>query len=109
MASDYFTPQLESPHWDYRPCVDFSSTIAKPSVDEVHVWRISLEQQESRIEHCCNLLSDDELERAGKFRFKKDRDQFVVAHGTLRQILGHCLHLAPKRLIFERNFMVSPK
>jgi phosphopantetheinyl transferase len=110
MARDYFTPQRESPHWDYRHLAwTVSSTIAKPSADEVHVWRISLEQQESRIEHCCNLLSDDELERAGKFRFKKDRDQFVVAHGTLRQILGHCLHLSPKRLIFERNFYGKPE
>ncbi|MHB9026169.1 MAG: 4'-phosphopantetheinyl transferase family protein [Armatimonadota bacterium] len=46
-------------------------------------------------------LSEDEVARAGRYRFQRDRDNFVIARGTLREILGRYLNLAPGDLRFQ--------
>src|SRR3712207_7045713 len=48
-----------------------------------------------------SLLSADELERAGRFHFRKDRDRFVAGRGALREILGRYAGVAPQRLRFR--------
>jgi 4'-phosphopantetheinyl transferase len=46
------------------------------------------------------LLSDDELSRAGRFAFARDRDRFIVAHARLRQILAAYLGARPTEIRF---------
>ncbi len=41
------------------------------------------------------LLSADERERAGRFRFGRDRDRFVSGRAALRRLLGDRLGVAP--------------
>jgi 4'-phosphopantetheinyl transferase len=50
-------------------------------------------------------LSADEKERAGRFRFERDRRRFIVARGRLRQQLGERLGVAPEavELAYGRN------
>jgi 4'-phosphopantetheinyl transferase len=43
-----------------------------------------------------SLLSADERRRAASFRFTRDREQFVVARGLLRKLLGERLGTDPK-------------
>jgi 4'-phosphopantetheinyl transferase len=45
-------------------------------------------------------LSADERERAGRFRFDRDRRRFVAARGLLRLVLGRTLGLDPAGLRF---------
>ena len=59
---------------------------------EVHVWRATLKQNESMLLASLSLLSGDERERAGKFHFQKDRNHYVAARATLRDILSRYLH-----------------
>ena len=68
--------------------------------DEVHVWRAALDLTVSQVQHLKQTLSPDELARAARFRFPKDRDHFIVARGVLRTILGRYLGLEPSRLRF---------
>jgi 4'-phosphopantetheinyl transferase len=54
------------------------------------------------------LLSADELARADRFVFAKDRQAFTVAHGVMRQILADTLRLSPHELAFQTNEYGKP-
>jgi len=55
----------------------------------VHVWSAALRPGRSGIERSRAILSADEIERAGRFRFERDHDRYVTARGTLRRLLAH--------------------
>jgi 4'-phosphopantetheinyl transferase len=46
------------------------------------------------------ILSDDEAERAERFHFERDRNRFIAARGTLRNILSRYLSCAPSEIRF---------
>ncbi len=73
--------------------------------NEVHVWRASLRLPARQIETLKLNLSDEELKRAIRFHFQKDRNRFIVARGLLRTILGLYLNVEPKqvRLCYSAN------
>jgi 4'-phosphopantetheinyl transferase len=81
---------------------------ARPSRDEVHVWRASLDRDDSEVERLWAALTPDERERAQRFRFDRDRRRFVVARGVLREILGRCLGLGPALIRFSYNEYGKP-
>ncbi|HEY6245288.1 MAG TPA: 4'-phosphopantetheinyl transferase superfamily protein [Pyrinomonadaceae bacterium] len=65
--------------------------MADIAANEVHVWRASLDVMPTMVERLRRLLSDDELARAGRFHFERDRRHFIVARGCLRAILSRYL------------------
>ena len=67
---------------------------------EVHVWRADLDPAASCVEQLQRLLSADELERAARFHFPRDRRRFSVARGVLRDILSRYLGMPPAALEF---------
>jgi 4'-phosphopantetheinyl transferase len=77
--------------------------------NEVHVWRISLEMTPHQVGVMEQLLSADELERAERFRFQKDRDHFIVARGMLKSVLGKYLNMQPDRLKFDYGLFGKPR
>ena len=66
--------------------------------NEVHVWRASLHLTSHQVQTLEQMLSGDELGRAGRFSFRKDRDHFIAARGLLRTILGKYLLMQPDEL-----------
>lgn len=68
--------------------------------DEVHVWRASLKLTAPELNGLQELLSDDEIKRAGNYHFQKDRDNFIASRGVLRVILAKYLQRAPEKLYF---------
>ncbi len=64
----------------------------KLSKDEVHVWRASVLQPSAAIQSWRSLLSEDEIARAERFYFEKDRRRFIVSHGLLRILLARYLN-----------------
>src|SRR5438309_11755486 len=73
-------------------------TQTRASRDEVHVWRVSLDQ--SQAPKFQALLDPDECTRAARFRFQEHRDKFIVARGALRTILGRYLEVEAEALQF---------
>jgi 4'-phosphopantetheinyl transferase len=69
--------------------------------DDVHVWRASLEASASARSRFEATLSGDELDRANRFHFERDRRRFIVARGVLRILLGEYLRTVPQALTFE--------
>jgi 4'-phosphopantetheinyl transferase len=76
--------------------------------NEVHVWLASLEQPEAAMLQLNQTLSHDELVRAGKFHFEKDRDYYMAARGLLRTLLGRYLDMQPAQLQFAYNEYGKP-
>lgn len=52
-------------------------------------------------EQLMTLLSNDERERHGRFRFERDRDLYVLAHGMLRRVLATHAGVTPAELVFR--------
>ena len=82
---------------------DSVSWLAPPELptlnnEEVHVWRASLEMTPYQVKTLEQLLSADEMDKAERFHFQKDRDHFIAARGILRSILGRYLKMNPDKL-----------
>jgi len=75
---------------------------------EVHVWLIALDAEDSAVSLCETLLSDDELARANRYRFPRDRRRFIMARGCLRVILGSYLAVPPQSVQFLYNTHGKP-
>jgi 4'-phosphopantetheinyl transferase len=67
---------------------------------EVHVWRGKLDLDARELELLADGLNRDELARAQRFRFERDRLRFVAGRGLLRQILASYLNVAPNAVRF---------
>jgi 4'-phosphopantetheinyl transferase len=90
-----------------RPPPDLTPPLPLPA-DEVHVWRASLTQPQDRLQHWRETLAQDEIERARRFHFERDRGHFIAARGILRQILGRYLNTEPHRLNFNYTYYGKP-
>jgi 4'-phosphopantetheinyl transferase len=77
--------------------------------DEVHAWRIALDRAGPIVAQLETLLSDDELERAHRFRFERDQVRFIVGRGSVRRILGRYLRLKPECLRFQYGKRGKPE
>ena len=75
---------------------------------EVHVWRACLSPGRARLLELRQSLSDDELERARRFHFDRDREHFVAARGALRDILCRYTGTPPERLRFTYDAYGKP-
>ncbi len=75
---------------------------------ETHVWAVDVEVDAPRLEALEQLLSGDEIARANRFHFERDRARFVAARGQLRTILGRYANLAPASLRFAYSAFGKP-
>lgn len=69
--------------------------------NEVHVWRLFLDLTTHQCGNLTEILSNDELVRAGRFRFERDQKRFIAGRGILRKILGCYLGVNPQKLRFD--------
>jgi 4'-phosphopantetheinyl transferase len=70
--------------------------------DEVDIWRVMLDQQPTDVVEILGaVLSADEVGRAAKFYFDRDRRRFVIARGILRMLLAPYAGVRPEELAFR--------
>lgn len=69
--------------------------------DELHIWRAWLDVEPAERARLCSYLSKDEISRAQRFVFPRDRDHFIVARGRLRELAGRYLHCPPNVVQFK--------
>jgi 4'-phosphopantetheinyl transferase len=74
----------------------------------VHVWQVSVSGERSRFDLYWSLLDAEERARAARFRFDRDRNQFVVARGSLRLLLGRYTGADPALIRFQQNKYGKP-
>jgi 4'-phosphopantetheinyl transferase len=81
----------------------------KISANEAHVWLIPLSGEESRDPSDFRPLSEDEVQRARRFHFERDRFRFIAARAAMRNILAQYLGTAPEELTFCYNPKGKPE
>lgn len=86
------TPQEWLPASAPPPVLDPSS---------VHVWRICLEVPDAEQAERAAVLSPDEMARAARFHFERDRRRWVAARGAVRAILAGYLGRSAPSLTFR--------
>lgn len=79
---------------------------ARPAEGEVLLWRASLDAAPA--EALFATLSPDEHERAGRYRFARDRHRFVAGRGLLRRILAGALGISPSEVRFAYGAYGKP-
>lgn len=67
---------------------------------QVDIWRIHLDPGLDSVKPFESTLSADETRRASSFRFDQDRNRYVLAHYSLRRVLGRYLNAEPAQLEF---------
>jgi 4'-phosphopantetheinyl transferase len=76
---------------------------------EVHIWRADLDSPTRDMEWCWQLLSAEEVERAGRFRNPRDAERYSTAHGLLRSVLERYTGQAAREIRFSQNSHGKPK
>jgi 4'-phosphopantetheinyl transferase len=75
---------------------------------EVHVRIASLERRQSELRFFESILAKDEIDRASRFHFQKDRERFVAGRGLLRMILSSYVGVPPGEIIFTYGSRGKP-
>ena len=68
--------------------------------EEVHVWRFALDLDAALLDGLRETLAEDEIRRADRFHFEKDRRHFIAGRGTLRILLAAYLARQPQEICF---------
>jgi 4'-phosphopantetheinyl transferase len=76
--------------------------------DQVHVWRVFVDQVVSRLP-TISVLSVDEETRSERFRSPQDSERFAITRSLLRILLSRYLDLAPMRLRFTYGGQGKPR
>jgi 4'-phosphopantetheinyl transferase len=76
--------------------------------NEVHVWIASLDRRQSELSLFQSILAQDEISRADRFHFQKDREWFVAGRGMLRMILSSYVGVPPGEIIFAYGSRGKP-
>src|SRR3984893_13748727 len=69
--------------------------------NEVHIWLAWLDVEPQERTRLCSYLNKDEVSRAERFVFPRDRDHFIAARGRLRELLGKYLNRPPSAVQFK--------
>lgn len=80
-----------------------------PREHEVHVWCAGLDVSADTVGRLYATLSSTERERHSRFRFRRDQQRFVAAHGALRDILGRYLGVPPDQVRYVCNPSGKPE
>ena len=69
-------------------------------VDEVQLWRVDLERVAPAEGRWRAVLAPDELVRADRFHFERDRRNYTATRALLRILLSKYVNCAPERIAF---------
>ncbi|GCE02872.1 4'-phosphopantetheinyl transferase family protein [Dictyobacter aurantiacus] len=82
------------------------AVVLKP--DEIHVWRVFVDEWLASLPQLRAFLSPDEQARAQKFYFERDRNCSIIARGVLRVLLGRYCALDPSMIMLCYNEFGKP-
>ncbi len=85
-----------------------ASTPPSFPVGRVDIWKLSLDVP-SHADPPASVLSSDELARASRFHFDKDRTRFIRCRSTLRSLLAGYLGVPSAEISFEYSTGGKPR
>ncbi len=83
--------------------------VAPLGQDDVHVQIASLDCRQSERSLFESILAEDEIDRANRFYFHKDRERFIAGRGMLRLILSSYVGVPPGEIIFTYGRRGKPE
>ncbi|MCD6318668.1 4'-phosphopantetheinyl transferase superfamily protein [Candidatus Aerophobetes bacterium] len=84
----------------YNPSWSVPRETLKLTHTEVHIWCASLNQSSIQINKFLCTLSPEEQAKTNRFYSIKNKNQFIITHGLLRDILSRYLDLLPEQIRF---------
>ena len=81
---------------DWRP----ARAIPHLADNALHIWCALASEHEPALQRYTQLLSADELQRAGRMRLPKLQERFIISRGLLRALLGKYLDCRPELIQF---------
>src|SRR4051794_37208550 len=72
------------------------------------IWRINIRNNLKVIDGLRAVLNDDEVTRANRFFYEKDKNRHIIGHGAARIILGRYLNQSPSSIEFEYELNKKP-
>lgn len=84
------------------------SSVGPMKTNEVHVWLASLEAGSRQCHSLRNVLSEEEKERAGRYRSEKDRTGFIVTRGILKTLVAGYLNMSAGKVSFVYGLYGKP-
>lgn len=81
----------------------------RPSRYHVDVWRSASELDAPTLASYRAVLDEDERARAARFRFDARRNEFIVARGLLRCVLGAAMGIEPAAVRFDYSAKGKPR
>ncbi|MCW3059535.1 MAG: phosphopantetheine-protein transferase [Capsulimonas sp.] len=79
------------------------------AANDAHIWGVALDDTSLRLDELVMTLSGAERTRADRFKFARDRDAFIAAHGALRSILCGYLGLEAQEIVFTEGAHGKPE
>lgn len=77
--------------------------------NEAYIWWANVRDFDLVLPELWPVLSPAEKERAERYRFLRDKDNFIIRHGMLRALLGAYVEDLPSRLNFTIGSNGKPK
>ncbi|BDQ02806.1 MAG: hypothetical protein KatS3mg037_1381 [Ignavibacterium sp.] len=68
---------------------------------EIHIHLINISKLRNDIQNFNGILSDEEKEKSGKYKFARDRERAIVTYFFRRKILSEYTGLSPENLSFK--------
>lgn len=75
----------------------------------VDIYPVRLDADPARLDSLYEVLSPQEREQAGRYRFAEHRREYIVCRGTLREVLSDYLETKPGRIEFVYNRHGKPR
>ncbi|MDX1962095.1 MAG: 4'-phosphopantetheinyl transferase superfamily protein [Pirellulales bacterium] len=69
----------------------------------IKIWRLCLDAPTEQVASLRQILSEDEIVRADRFRGESLQHRFIVGRGVLRRILAGILRVLPQEISFVYN------
>jgi 4'-phosphopantetheinyl transferase len=79
------------------------------AADEANVWQIPFSGGQFQQSPDFGPLSEDEIQRARRFHFDRDRNRFIAARSALRNILAQYLAVTPREVAFSYTSKGKPE
>jgi 4'-phosphopantetheinyl transferase len=76
--------------------------------DRVDLWKIALDKSDLEVCLLYRDLGRDEVARADRFHFDRDRRRFIAAHGQLRRILARYIEVPAREIEFSQRSNGKP-
>lgn len=82
--------------------------MSRPATNPVEIVIFPLDSDDQKRRALFGLLTDDEAQRAARYRFDKHRNRFITGRGSIREILADRGNCSPRAIVFALNDYGKP-